>query len=57
VAEGLTPAPTRPDDTEFIDVQAFPFEDVLRMVMSGEIVDSMTIIAVLLAARERPGRR
>lgn len=41
------------DKTEFIDVRPFPFEEVLRMVLSGEILDSMTIIAVLLAARMR----
>jgi ADP-ribose pyrophosphatase len=39
------------DKTEFIDVRPFPFEEALRMVLSGEILDSMTIIAVLLAAR------
>jgi ADP-ribose pyrophosphatase len=41
------------DDTEFIAVQPFPFDEVLRMVMQGEITDSMTIIAVLHAARRR----
>lgn len=40
-----------PDETEFIEVRPFPFEEALRMVLSGEIVDSMTIIAVLYAAR------
>ncbi|MBI2461306.1 MAG: NUDIX hydrolase [Candidatus Rokubacteria bacterium] len=39
------------DETEFIEVRPFPFEEALRMVLSGEIVDSMTIIAVLYAAR------
>ncbi len=39
------------DKTEFIEVRPFPFEEALRMVLSGEILDSMTIIAVLLAAR------
>jgi len=42
-----------PDETEFIEVRPFPFEEALRMVLSGEIVDSMTIIAVLHAARRR----
>jgi hypothetical protein len=28
-----------------------PFRDCLRMVESGEIVDSLTIIAILRAAR------
>ncbi len=39
------------DETEFIEARAFPFHEVLRMVCSGEIVDSMTIIAVLHVAR------
>ena len=36
-----------------IDVGAFPFDTVPRMVLEGEIVDRMAIIAVLLAARRR----
>ncbi len=54
LAHGLTRG-ERPvgDDTEFIETRPFPFAEALRMVLSGEIVDSMTIIAVLLAARRR----
>ncbi len=51
VAEGLTPAPQPPDDTEFIEVREFPFSEALRMTVSGEITDSMTVVAILLAAR------
>jgi ADP-ribose pyrophosphatase len=57
LAEGLHRADTVPDETEFIDVRAFPFETVLRMVLDGEIVDSMTVVAVLLAARRRENSR
>lgn len=53
LAEGLQPAPTPPDATEFIEVRPFPFAEALRMVLDGEIVDSMTIIGVLQAARGR----
>jgi ADP-ribose pyrophosphatase len=42
-----------PDETEFLEVRPFPFEEALRMVLQGEITDSMTIIAVLHAARLR----
>ncbi len=42
-----------PDDTEFIRRKAFLFDDVVAMVTSGEIVDSMTIVAVLLVDRMR----
>jgi ADP-ribose pyrophosphatase len=53
VAEDLRPAPRAGDDTEFIEVRAFPFADVLQMVERSEIVDAMTVIAVLHAARRR----
>ena len=39
------------DETEFIEIRPFPFREVLQMVLAGEIVDGMTVIAVLLAAR------
>ena len=51
LGENLVQAELPPDDTEFIEVRPFPFADALRMVLSGAIVDSMTIIAVLHAAR------
>jgi len=57
LAEGLYPATTAPDPTEFIDVRPFPFDTALRMVLDGEIVDGMTVVAVLLAARRREIRR
>ena len=57
LADGLHRADTTPDETEFIDVRVFPFDTVLRMVLEGEIVDSMTVVAVLLAARRRENPR
>lgn len=51
--EGLAPAPTPPDDTEFIEVRSVPFRTAIAMVERGEIKDSMTVIAVLHAARQR----
>jgi ADP-ribose pyrophosphatase len=42
-----------PDDTEFFEVQAFPFDDVLQMVQTSAIRDGMTVIAVLAAALQR----
>lgn len=53
LAEGLHPARVTPDDTEFIEVRAFPFDDVLRMVVEDEIKDALTIVAALHAARRR----
>ncbi len=53
LAEDLRPAPRPPDRTEFIERRAFPFAEALAMVERGEIKDSMTVIAVLHAARLR----
>jgi len=53
VAEDLHPATRPPDHTEFIERHAFPFDEVVAMVERGEIKDSMTVIAVLHAARQR----
>jgi ADP-ribose pyrophosphatase len=56
LADGLTMAEThQADETEFIATAWLPFEQVLDMVLANEIVDSMTVIAVLTAAR-RLGR-
>ena len=54
LAEELVSAPVRPDATEFIGVRRFLFDEALQMVLSGEIVDSMTIVAVLRACQMRP---
>lgn len=44
------------DSTELIRIEEMPFSRVLEMVSSGEITDSMTIIAVLHVARDGRGR-
>jgi 8-oxo-dGTP pyrophosphatase MutT (NUDIX family) len=53
IGRSLSPAEAPPDETEFIERATFPFEDALRMVETSEIRDSMTVIAVLHAARLR----
>ena len=52
-ADGLSPAPSPPDETEFIEVRPVPFTVALGMVETGEIKDSMTVIAILHVARQR----
>ena len=37
---------THPDDNEFITIEAFSLEELVRLVMSGEIRDSKTIAAI-----------
>ena len=53
LAEDLRPAARPADDTEFIERRVFPFDEVVRMVERSEIMDSMSVIAVLHAARLR----
>jgi ADP-ribose pyrophosphatase len=53
LAEGLRPVAHAADETEFIEVRPFDFDDVVRMVEASEIVDAMTVVAVLHAARRR----
>ena len=49
----LTPAEVMPDDTEFLERRIFSFEEALRMALEGEIMDSMSVMGLLLAARRR----
>jgi len=51
IGEDLAELKLDSDETEFIQVQPFPFEKVVQMVLASEILDSMTVIAVLHAAR------
>jgi 8-oxo-dGTP pyrophosphatase MutT (NUDIX family) len=53
LATGLHPVDRAGDETEFIEVRAFDFAEVLRMVEASEIVDAMSVVAVLHAARRR----
>lgn len=53
VGQDLTSASVPPDETEFLEQQVFPFDEALRMTLDGEIMDSMSVIALLLAARQR----
>ncbi len=49
----LIPAALPPDETEFFELGVLPFAEVLDLVVRSEIRDSMTVIAVLHAARLR----
>ena len=42
------------DEDEFLDVELIPLKSLLDMVMTGEIKDAKTQIAILKAARLRP---
>ncbi len=51
LAEGLTEGEMELDDDEFVSVEKIPLPVLVEMVMSGEIRDSKTQIAVMKAAR------
>ena len=53
IGRDLALADLQPDDTEFFERATLPFEQVLQMVIDSEVRDSMTVIAVLHAARLR----
>jgi ADP-ribose pyrophosphatase len=53
IGRALTAAEAFPDETEFFERSVLPFDEVLRMVEASEIRDSMTVIAVVHAARLR----
>jgi 8-oxo-dGTP pyrophosphatase MutT (NUDIX family) len=51
LARGISVGASAPDPTEELQVRIEPFDVCLQMVDSGEITDSLTIIALLRAAR------
>ncbi len=53
LGRNLSQVEAKPDETEFLEVGILPFAQVLAMVLASEIRDSMTVIAVLHAARQR----
>ncbi|MDQ3738492.1 MAG: NUDIX hydrolase [Actinomycetota bacterium] len=53
LAHDLSADIAQPDASEDLQVHTVSFADALQMVLSGEIVDSMTIIAILWADRHR----
>ena len=53
IGRQLTQVEAMPDETEFLEVAVFPFDQVLQMVIDSEIRDSMSVIAILHAARLR----
>jgi ADP-ribose pyrophosphatase len=52
IGRGLTQIQAIPDETEFLEIETFPLDQVLQMVLKSEIRDSMTILAVFYAARQ-----
>ncbi|MDD4004855.1 MAG: NUDIX hydrolase [Elusimicrobiaceae bacterium] len=50
IATGLVPGKAQPDDDEFLNVRKMPFEKACRLVETGRLKDSKTIIALQACA-------
>ena len=49
LATGLSQGDAHPDEDEFVDVEKYPLREMYERVMRGEIQDSKTITAILMA--------
>jgi ADP-ribose pyrophosphatase len=47
VAQDLSFTEAQPDDDEELKIRKIPFEELYEMVLNGEVVDSLTVTAVL----------
>lgn len=56
VAQGLSLGTSKPDSTEVLKVRKVPLAEAVRMCISGEITDSLSIIAILLLERKLLGK-
>jgi ADP-ribose pyrophosphatase len=54
VAQELTEGEPEFDDTEDLQVQRLPFSDALKMAVSGDITDLLSVAGLLKLARLRP---
>lgn len=52
IARNLIPVPQRPEPTEVLELRRVTLREAAGMVEAGEIKDSLSIIAILKAARE-----
>ena len=51
MAERLSETQAAPDGTEVLQIKKVPFTEAVRMAQSGEIVDAMSVIGILLAEK------
>jgi len=51
MGENLTVTHALPNETEFLERRMFPFKTALRMSLEGKIMDSMSVLGLVLAAR------
>jgi len=53
VATGLSPGDLKLDEDEIISVVKIPLKKLIKMILSGKIIDSKTICAVLTYAAKK----
>jgi 8-oxo-dGTP pyrophosphatase MutT (NUDIX family) len=51
IAEDLVQMDAEPEDTEVLQVKRIPLSEAVEMVMRSEITDSLSVCAILMAAR------
>ena len=51
IARGLTQETPQPEDTEQITIRRLPLSEAIQMAATGQIRDSMSVIALLFLAR------
>jgi ADP-ribose pyrophosphatase len=54
LAEDLSVSPSKPDETEILEIVAIPFSKAIEMVKNSEIMDCVTIIGLLLVNKHVP---
>ena len=47
IAKGLTMTATNPEETEQLQIRKLPFDDLVKLVMNGEIKDLLSVASVL----------
>ena len=52
LAEDLSQGETEFEETEILQIKKLPFSEALGLVMAGEITDSISVAAILKAARK-----
>ena len=53
IAEELSQEEAEPEDTEVFQIKKISLKDAVEMVMRSEITDSLSVCAILMAARHR----
>lgn len=53
IAEDLVQEDAEPEDTEVLQVKKVPLSEAVEMAMRSEITDSLSVCAILMAARHR----